>query len=331
MTVLIWIVGITVALIVLVLGGLAVFAAMTARQVEKALPPPGRFIDIDGAKIHYIDAGSGPPLVLIHGLSGQHRNFTHSLLERLKGDYRVIIPDRPGSGYSTRPRGASGALAEQARTISRLIDTLGLKRPLIVGHSLGGAIALTLAANHPDQTAGLALLAPVTHQPGRVPPLFRALVIRSPLVRSLLAWTLVIPLSMLNRDFVLDAAFGPQPPPRDYGTKGGGLLTLRPISFIGASHDLIAFTDEDDPTGRYGDIKVAVGVLYGTADRILDPTAHQTALTAKLPDAECELIEGAGHMIPITSADRCVQFIARMAQRAGVGGASRPAKGPPSA
>lgn len=326
MTVLIWIVGITVALIVLLLGGLAVFTAKTARQIEKALPPPGRFVDIDGANIHYIDAGSGPPLVLIHGLSGQHRNFTHSLLERLKDDYRVIIPDRPGSGYSTQPRGASGALAEHARKISRLIDALGLKRPLIVGHSLGGAIALSLAANHPDQVAGLALLAPVTHRPGQVPPLFRALVVRSPFVRSLLAWTLVVPFSMLNREFVLDAAFGPQPAPRDYGTKGGGLLTLRPVSFIGSSHDLIAFTDGDDPTARYADIKVPVGVLYGTADRILDPTAHQTALKAKLPNAECELIEGGGHMILITSADRCVQFIVRMAQRAGISCAPRPAK-----
>jgi pimeloyl-ACP methyl ester carboxylesterase len=71
---------------------------------------------------------------------------------------------------------------------------------------------------------------------------------------------------------------------------------------------------------------VPVGVLYGTGDRILNPTEHQAALTAKLPLAECELIEGAGHMIPISSADRCAQFIARMAQRVENSGASRPAK-----
>jgi len=330
MTVFIWIFGIAVALIALILGALAAFTARTARRVEKTLPPPGRFIDIDGANIHYVDAGAGPPLVLIHGLSGQHGNFTHSLLERLKSNYRVIILDRPGSGYSKRPRGASGALAEQARTIARLIEALELERPLIIGHSLGGAIALAVAVNHPEQVAGLALLAPVTHQPDQVPPLFRPLVIRSPFMRSLVARTLATPLSIVNRDLVLDAAFGPQPAPRDYGTKGGGLLNLRPTSFIGASHDLIALTDENDLTARYGDIKVPVGILYGTADRLLDPTAHVKAVTAKLPDADCELIEGAGHMILICHADRCVQFIARMARRAAAAnaGATRPAKAP---
>lgn len=328
MIALIWTVGIAVALIALVVGALAVFTVRTARQVEKALPPPGRFIDIDGASVHYIDAGSGPPLVLIHGLSGQHGNFTHSLLERLKTDYRVIILDRPGSGYSIRPRGASGALAEQARTIARLIEALELERPLIVGHSLGGAIALAVAVNHPEQVSGLALLAPVTHKPEKVPPLFRALVIRSPFMRSLVARTLAIPLSIVNRDLVLDAAFGPQPAPRDYATNGGGLLNLWPASFISASHDLIALTDENDLTARYGDINVPVGILYGTADRLLDPTVHVKAVTAKLPDADCELIEGAGHMILICHADRCVQFIARMARRAAAAnaGAIRPAK-----
>ena len=236
--------------------------------------------------------------------------------------------DRPGSGYSTRPPSPPATIAEQAHTISRFIDALGLKRPLIVGHSLGGAIALSLAVNHPEQVAGLALLAPVTHKPEKYAgDISRAGSFRSPFVRSLVAWTLAIPLSIMNRDIVLGAAFGPQPAPRDYATKAGGMSELA----AGELHQRVPRSyrvpsTRGDPTARYGDIKVPVGVLYGTGDRILDPTAHQAALTAKLPDAECELIEGAGHMIPISSADRCVQFIARMAQRAGVGGASRPAK-----
>jgi pimeloyl-ACP methyl ester carboxylesterase len=160
MSVIAWIVGIVIMLLVLILLGLAVFTAWTARQVEKKLPPHGHFIEVDGARIHYLDEGSGPPLLLIHGLAGQMRNFTHSLLDRLKGDYRVIILDRPGCGYSTRPRRASAAISAQARTISHLIQSLGLERPLVVGHSMGGAIALSLALNHPEQVGGLALLAP---------------------------------------------------------------------------------------------------------------------------------------------------------------------------
>ena len=94
------------------------------------------------------------------------------------------------------------------------------------------------------------------------------------------------------------------------------MLNLRPRSFINACRDFMAIHEEQaDLTAGYSGITVPVGMLYGTGDRILDPAEHRAALTAKLPLAECELIEGAGHMIPISSADRCAQFIARMAQR----------------
>jgi pimeloyl-ACP methyl ester carboxylesterase len=316
MMVIAWIVVVGLVLLCLALGGLVVFSARTARQVEQKLPARGSFIDVDGARFHYIDEGSGPALVLIHGLAGQHGHFCHSLLDLLKKDHRVIILDRPGSGYSTRPPRASATIAAQAQTISRFIEALGLKQPLVVGHSLGGAIALALAANHPEQVGGLALIAPVTHRPGLLPPVFRGLTISSTLLRHLMAWTLAIPLSIRNRHMVLESVFGPQPVPRDYAIRGGGLLTLRPCSFISASTDLMAVHyEQGDLTARYAGIKVPVGVIYGAEDRVLDPSAHCSALLKKLPDADCETIEGAGHMIPICSADRCAALIGRVAQR----------------
>ena len=79
----------------LVLLGLFLFTAWTAHQVETNLPPRGKFIDIDGVRLHYIDKGSGPTLLLIHRtLAGQVLNFTHSLLGRLTHDFRVVILDR---------------------------------------------------------------------------------------------------------------------------------------------------------------------------------------------------------------------------------------------
>ncbi len=311
-----WIVGVALLVLALVIGGLVVFSARTARQVEKAVPPLGRFIEVDGARIHYLDAGSGPPLLLIHGLAGQMRHFTHSLLDRLKSDYRLVIVDRPGSGYSTRPPQASAAIDAQASTIAHFAKALGLERPLVVGHSLGGAIALSLALNHPEKVGGLALIAPATHPQDHVPPVFRGLEIRSGLLRRLVAWTLAIPMSIAYRDLVLGVVFGPQPVPADFAKKGGGLLVLRPRSFIAASRDLVAATDDfGDMTARYQSLAVPVGILFGASDRILDPVAHGEALAKKLPSADFELIEGGGHMILMTSAERCATFIARMAQR----------------
>jgi pimeloyl-ACP methyl ester carboxylesterase len=312
-----WIVAIVVALAGFIVAGLVVYTAFTARQVVKRLPPRGRFIDVDGARIHYLDEGTGPALLLVHGLAGHMFNFTHSLLGKLTRHFRVIVVDRPGSGYSTRPKGASATISAQARTISRFCEELKLGRPLIVGHSLGGAIALALALNHPEQVAGLALLAPVTHRPERVPPPFDGMAIASPLLRRLIAWTLATPLSIVNRERALAILFDPQPVPPDFAVAGGGLLTLRPCSFIGASADLVGTATElGEMPARYKDLTVPVGILYGTGDRILDPAVHGKGLAAKVTGADLELIEGDGHMILITSADRAAAFIERMAQRA---------------
>ena len=302
-----WIAAVAVIVVlVLPLAGLAVFSAWTARQVEKRLPPHGRFIEVDGARIHYLDEGSGPTLLLIHGLAGQTRVFTHSLLDKLKSQYRVVILDRPGCGYSTRPRQASAAISAQARTIAHFVEKLGLERPLVVGHSLGGAIALSLALDHPDQVGGLALLAPLTHAQDEVPALFRGSQSSRRCCASFIAWTSAIPLSIRNRAFVLDQAFGPQPVVTDYGTLGGGMLNLRPHSYVNASRDLMA-TTEDIPhmQERYRQLTIPVGMLFGTDDR-LDHVKHGAAMAAKVAGLDLELIEGGGHMVPISSVDRAV-------------------------
>jgi pimeloyl-ACP methyl ester carboxylesterase len=312
-----WIAGVVVALVGFAVAGLVLFTAWTARQVEQKLPPSGRFVDVDGARIHYVDEGTGPTLLLVHGLGGQLLNFTHSLLGKLRHDFRVVVLDRPGSGYSTRPADESATISAQARIISRFCQALKLERPLIVGHSLGGGIALALALDYPEQVAGLALLAPATHRPDRVPPPFDGLAIASPLLRRCIAWTLATPLSIKNREQALATLFGPEPVAPDFAIRGGGLLSLRPRSFIGASTDLMASRSESgEIPSQYGDLTVPVGILFGTDDRILDPETHGKGLAARVAGADLELIEGAGHMIPITSADRAAAFIARMAQRA---------------
>src|SRR5687768_1935028 len=121
------------------LGGLAAFNRSTRRKAEAAVPPDGTFIDIGGNRLHYVDRGrrDGPAMVLIHGLGGQMRNFAEPLVEDLEADYRIVLVDRPGSGWSTRAPGASSSLWQQADTMAKFIRALGLERVMIVGHSLG--------------------------------------------------------------------------------------------------------------------------------------------------------------------------------------------------
>lgn len=290
-------------------GALALFTWRTARRVEAFLPPAGRFVDVPGARLHVREQGSGPPLLLIHGLAGQMAHYSYAVLDRLAADYRVVMVDRPGSGYSTRERGASASLHAQAEALAALIDTLQLGQPLVVGHSLGGAVALTLALQHPEKVGALALLAPLTHTPEGVPPAFRALTIRSGVVRKLVAWTLATPASIARSGKMLEQVFGPEPVPPDFATKGGGLLSLRPSQFLSASSDLQALPESMPALqARYGEIKVPVSVLYGRDDRVLDWKANGAALVQKVPGATLTLVDG-GHMLPITKPDVTARFI----------------------
>jgi pimeloyl-ACP methyl ester carboxylesterase len=297
-------------------GGLVLFTVRTVRRVEAALPPAGRFVDVPGARLHVVERGQGPSLLLVHGLAGQLSHFTYGIVDQLATQYRVVAVDRPGSGYSVRTPGASAALGAQADVLAALIDTLQLGRPVVVGHSLGGAVALALAQRHRERVAGLALVAPLTHMVQSVSAAFKGLEISKPWLRTLAAWTLAVPVSIARRDEVLGLVFGPEAVPRDYATRGGGLLTLRPSHFIAASTDLVAIA-EDLPgmVQRYGTMELPVNILYGRSDRLLNPHDQGEALAAKLPGAQFTLVEG-GHMLPITAPERTAQFIREAAARA---------------
>ena len=297
-------------------AGLALFTGWTARRVTRALPPQGRFIDIDGNRIHYLDVGSGPAILMVHGLGGQMRNFTYGVVDRLKDRFRVVVIERPGAGYSDRAAGASARLGVQADVVAGVIRTLGLRRPLVVGHSLGGALALAVALQHPEAVGGLALVSPLTRPQTEAAGAFRGLVIPSPVVRRMVAWTLATPLAILKRDEVLGELFGPETPPADFALRGGGVLGLRPRAFYSTSTDLMAI-NEDLPgfAARYGELKLPAAVLFGLGDRILDAQVNGQAMTGDVAGLTFEGLEGAGHMIPITRPDTVADFIARTAGR----------------
>jgi pimeloyl-ACP methyl ester carboxylesterase len=297
-------------------GCLLLFTVHTVRRVERALPPAGRFVDVPGARLHLVERGQGPALLLVHGLAGQLRHFTYGIVDPLATEYRVVAVDRPGSGYSVRLPGTSAALAAQADALAALIDALQLERPLVVGHSLGGAVALALAQRHPRRVAGLALLAPLTHPVQEVAAVFKGLKIGKPWIRTLVAWTLAVPASLAKRDEVLGILFGPEAAPGDFATRGGGLLALRPSHFIAACADLAAIPDDlPEMVPRYAAMQLPVSIIYGRGDGILNPQIQGGALAAKLPGAELTLVAG-GHMLPITMPDRMAQFIREAAARA---------------
>jgi len=301
-----------VAVCVIVIAGLVAFSLYVARRVDQALPPQGRFIDIGADRIHYVEYGNGPPIVFVHGLNGQLRNFAYLHMNALTQTHRVILIDRPGSGHSTRGAGSSASISAQARTVAMFIDAMGLDKPVLVGHSLGGAIALAVGLNHPDSVGRLALIAPLTHL---VDPIdaFAGLLIRSSLVRRIVSLTVATPFAIKGSRAILDIVFGPDPVPRDFALKGGGLLGLRPRSFYAASSDMMAVADElPAMENRYASLHLPVDVLYGREDRILDWRSHGEALKQKLHGTSLRLVDG-GHMLPVTAPSVTMEWLRTVA------------------
>lgn len=284
-------------------AALAAFSRRAARRIEAAVPMDGQLIDIDGDRIHYVEYGSGPPIVFVHGLSGQMRNFAWLPLRALAREHRVILVDRPGSGYSKRGPHASANIRAQARTVARFIEALGLESPVLVGHSLGGAIALAVALDHPHAVSRLALIAPLTHVQTEVPRALRALVLRSHAVRRFVARTFATPIGLATSAAVLKQVFAPEAVPGDFRTRGGGLLSLRPSGFYHASADLVAIEDADDLAQmeqRYAQLSVPVDVLFGRDDAVLDWTRHGEALSHLTSQVTLKVVSG-GHMLPVTA------------------------------
>lgn len=291
---------------------LALFTRRTARRIEAFLPPAGTFVEVEGVRLHVRDEGRGPALLMIHGLGGQMAHFNYGAVRELAKRYRVVTVDRPGSGYSSRPEGMPADLSTQARVLAALVEHLGLDRPTVVGHSLGGATALTLALEHPQHVGALALVAPLTHAPDSVPPAFRALGIETGWVRRLFAATLAVPLSIVGSKGVLQEVFGPEAAPRDFPTRGGGLLSLRPSQFLASSADLQALPGHMPALERrYGELAalgIPLHVLFGRGDRLLDWRANGHALADKVAGARLELVHG-GHMLPVTQPELTARFI----------------------
>lgn len=302
------------ALLGLTVVGLALFSWWSTRQAEARVPPIGRFVDVGDVRLHYLDRGQGPVVVMVHGLSGNLRNF-HALIDRLSKDHRVIAIDRPDCGYSTRLSGEHPDLFGQAAIIAEFLRKLELQRPLLVGHSLGGALSLALALDHADVVGALVLISPASQETHEAPAVFKDLDIRSPLAREVIAWTLVAPIGKLKHDRVLQGVFAPEPAPANFDTDGGGALGGRPQEFVTASDDMVSAPAElAAMMPRYRNLTLPVDIVFGTQDPILDYRLHGQRLADAIPGAKLHLLDG-GHMIPITQADAVAALIAQASER----------------
>ncbi|WP_158966100.1 alpha/beta fold hydrolase [Chachezhania sediminis] len=289
-----------------------------ARAAEQAVPRAGQIVKVRGGAIHYVDRGprDAPVLLCIHGLGGYLQHFTYGIADLLQDDFRLIMVDRPGCGYSERASDDLAAPREQARMIAEAMDGLGVKAATVVGHSLGGMVTLAMALDRPDLVKAMALICPLTRQEKTDIETFKGLDISSPALRRMLAHTVAVPIAAKTGVETLNGVFAPEPWPEDFVIRAGGMLGMRPESFIASSADYVWARDTSAAQeARYaGALKVPGGILFGADDALLSPGHHGEGMVQY--GLSYEALPGRGHMINITAPAECAGFIRRMAAKA---------------
>jgi pimeloyl-ACP methyl ester carboxylesterase len=304
------------------LGGCAAWVDSRASSREAAAearyPATGRFVEVEGVRVHAHVEGSGPDVVLIHGANGNLRDMTFRLSGELARDFRVIAFDRPGLGWSDPLPGGGASPLQQAALLRAAARELGVRRAVVVGHSYGGAVALAWGLQAPEETAALVVLAGASH-PWRGP-----LSLTQTFPGTALGAATVVPIvtafaTQGQIEGALENVFAPQPVPEGFAEHMGLGLVLRRASIVESSRQVSALKSHLQAMApRYPLLPMPVEIVHGTADRTVGFDIHGARLAADVPGAGMTRLEGVGHMPHHTNLDETLAAIRRAAERAGL-------------
>lgn len=308
-----WLGAVAVAL-ALIFILLSLNARAYTRRAEARWPPDGRMIDAGEARLHVREAGppSAPRLLLIHGASSNLRELWGPLAGAFASTHRVIAYDRPGMGHSTRPRREGETLALQARMAARVLEQTGDGPAIVVGHSLGAAVSLRLALDHPHLVSGMVLIAPASHPyPGQ--PAWWARLSSTPVIGDLFCGLIVPWLAPTMAGASIANNFWPAPVPVNYFEEAGVGLIFRPLAFRSSAQDVVATQREFAAQApRYADLFTPAIVITAEKDKVVSPKRHARALAADLPAAELVIAPDTGHMPHRLRTDLVVAAIRRV-------------------
>jgi pimeloyl-ACP methyl ester carboxylesterase len=270
---------------------------------------------LHGVSLRYREAGSGAPVALLHGNPGFLEDFApddsggpFALLARSN---HVVAVDRPGHGYSGRPSPSGTTPSEQVRLLHDMFVQLGIARPVLVGHSWGGGLALTYALQYPSDVRGLVLIGTrAFRDSGRADPVYA--LNRVPILGALLRHTLMLPLGRRLVDRRLRSAYAPDTPRIDHLARARALW-LRPSQIAATVWDTRNMNDAlGDAATRHGQITVPVSILVGDNDR---GVGESRRLARALPCAELTVVPRTGHELPLTRPALVESAVRRVTER----------------
>lgn len=290
-----------------------------ATSDSKEPMPEGQFIDWKGAQLFVRDQGAagGSPVLLIHGASANSSDMQISLVPELMDAHRVVSYDRPALGRSRGWPDGANHLSGQAAAAARVIEASGLERPVVVGHSYGGSVALRLALDYPDLVGGLVLLAAPSHEwEGGVTwyNYWSAAPVLGPVVNHL-----VVPAigPRMARSGV-ESVFAPQEPPANYYDRSDLPLLLEASAFNANAESMVALKqDIIAQQDHYDRLSMPVAILHGEADDTVAAELHAERMAEEIPESRLILLPGMGHMLHHFRQDLIAENIQAVARDAG--------------
>jgi len=284
--------------------GLAVSALINrgaARQAERDNPPTGRFLTIDGCRLHYVERGTGEPLVLLHGNGSMIQDFASSgLIDLAAKRYRVVAFDRPGYGHSERPRSTIWTADAQADLIRKALQQLNIESAIILGHSWGTLVAVSLALRNPAVVRSL-VLASGYYYPGPRADVVALSGPAIPVLGDIARWTVAPLLSRLLWPAMLRKIFGPRSVP----AKFAGFpkeMALRPSQIrASAAEAALMLPAACAHCGEYSSLTMPVAIVAGGDDRLIDTGTQSARLHSEIPQSWLHILSGEGHMIQQTA------------------------------
>lgn len=304
----------TLGITALALGGLAVANTLAARAAERRYPPEGRFLTVDGVRLHYMEAGEGPPVVLLHGnVSALGDSLASGLFQRLARNHRVIAFDRPGMGHSDRPKnrshGRDWTPEDQADLLARAFDALNIENAVVVGHSYATLVALALALGHRRTVKGLVLMAGYYFPTKRVDAALVAPV-AMPVLGDLLRYTLSPPFAKAMMPAMLKTLFSPRPVPDHLTDSFPAALTIRPSQLRANAQDGVTMVPAAERLQhRYAEVTVPVAIFAGHGDRVVEQEEQSGRLHHVLSDSTLHWVPDSGHMVHYADPDLVVRRI----------------------
>ena len=267
-------------------------AAVTERIVRRQV------VDLPGGRtIAYAETGTGPDLVAIHGTLMTLEDMWLGPVPALARNFRVVAVDRPGHGDSARVRGADASPWRQAELIHAAAQALGLHRPIILGHSYGGAVALAYGMLYPDSVTGILALAPVCFPELRLEQVLfgpRAAPVSGPILSDTLGASADPALLSL----LWNAMFLPQTMPRAFAEAFPFGFAGRPGQIVAEAEDALSlWAALSRSAAAYSTCRVPVRILAGGADIVVNPMMHGALAARMIPGTRFERLAGVGHML----------------------------------